>query len=211
MRSVLVVASILAAVPSFAQVGAYSNPGIVRTLPERVEVSAENAPALGPADAPVTIVEFCDFQCGHCANATQTLRAIRETWPNAVRIVWRDYPLLHLHPGAGLAAEAARCAGEQGRFWPMHDRLYASQARFDELTPRRLAQSIAGMDIDRFTTCMSSGRQTARWQDDHRLGESYGVTGTPTFFVNGRAMEGLDDPALLVRMVDEEVAQSRRR
>lgn len=160
----------------------------VRVLLEapRVTVNVDAGPSKGPADAPVTIVEFADFQCPYCRDAVATLARLQAAFPTQVRLVFRDFPL-PMHADAPRAAEAAGCADEQGRFWEMHDALFAGAVRREDLA-RRAAD--AGLDAARFQACLTSGRQQTRWQSGRALGLQLGVSATPTFFVNGRAVTG---------------------
>ena len=166
----------------------------------RVQVDASDDPALGAPGAPVTIVEFCDFQCPSCAQLSGTLRQVANDFKGDVRVVFRDFPL-DSHPDADRAAEAASCAAEQGRYWQMHDVLFANRADLSDSALRRYAQQV-GADRDRFMTCFNSGRYQNEWRQDRADGHAYGVTATPTFFVNGLAVEGTptyDELAGLVR------------
>lgn len=154
----------------------------------RVEVAVGDGPPRGPEDAPVTIVEFSDFQCPYCARVNPTLDAIRERYPDQVRIVFRHFPL-DFHKEAPKAAEASRCANEQGKFWEYHDLLFANQRA---LGVDQLKQYAARLDLDRseFDQCLDSGREAAAVQKDVADGRAAGVSGTPAFFINGRFVNG---------------------
>jgi protein-disulfide isomerase len=153
----------------------------------RVPVRAED-PARGAAAAKVTLVLFSDFQCPFCANVDPTMRRVEETWPGAVRVVWKHRPL-SFHPQAMPAAEAAEAAHEQGRFWKMHDKLFANQK---SLAPDRFEAWAreAGLDVPRFKKAMENGPGRPRIAEDMRLASLVGAQGTPTIFVNCRKVVG---------------------
>jgi Na+/H+ antiporter NhaA len=143
----------------------------------------------GPVDAPLTLVEYGDFECPFCGRATGTVEELRERFGDRLRYVFRHVPLVDVHPHARLAAEAAEAAGAQGRFWEMHDRLFAGQ---DRLTAADLLEhaAAAGLDVPRFARDLGSSRFARRVEEDVESAEASGVTGTPTFFVNGRRHTG---------------------
>jgi len=172
-----------------------------------VQVSADDDPALGPQDAPVLIVEFSDFQCGYCARfTTETLNQILDTYGNQVRFVYRDFPLTSMHPYAQKAAEAAQCAYEQGKYWEYSDLLFQNQQALDVDSLKGYAQQL-GLDTDAFNECLDSGRYTSEVQNDFAQGQSYGVTGTPTFFINGRLLVGAKPFSAFQAMIAEELAK----
>jgi protein-disulfide isomerase/rhodanese-related sulfurtransferase len=143
----------------------------------------------GPENAPVTIVEFGDFQCPSCGVAEETNRAIRNQYEGRVRFVFRQFPLPAMHAFALPAAKASECAAEQGQFWPMAETLYANQS---DLRPEALTKyaAQAGLEASRFGHCMAGPAAAARVQRDIADGKALGVRATPTFFVNGRKIEG---------------------
>lgn len=143
----------------------------------------------GPADAPVTIVEFSDYQCPFCVRAEQALGDLLDEFPEKVRLVFKDFPL-RFHGGAEPAAVAARCAGESGRYWEYHDMLFVAQGDFARADLITYAVRL-GLPREAFTACLDGGRYRAAVQADVREGRAAGVTGTPTFFVNGRRMAGV--------------------
>jgi protein-disulfide isomerase len=192
-RTTLLLAAALMLVPAFPALAQ------IPTGSVRVQLDTEGDPSLGPAGAPVTIVEFCDYQCPYCAQLSGTLRQLTREFPTEVRVVFKDFPL-DSHPDADRAAEAASCAGEQGRYWQMHDALFASDDLSDPALRRYAVR--AGANADRFMTCLNSGRYEAEWRADREQGHVYGVNATPTFFVNGLLSEGvpsLDELAAVVR------------
>jgi protein-disulfide isomerase len=173
--------------------------------PPRVVVGEANNPSKGPAGAPVTVVEFSDFQCPFCARVTPTLKKLEEAYAGKIRIVFRDLPLLSIHKNAAVAAEAAACANEQGKFWDMHDRLFANQAK---LTAPELKEHAAalGLDTAAFNTCLDSGKYTAEWRKDSEEANRLGLSGTPAFFINGRLLSGAQPYEAFAQVIDEELA-----
>jgi protein-disulfide isomerase len=174
--------------------------------PPRLTVDTAGAPAKGPQQAPVTIVEFSDFQCPYCAKVVPTLKAVAEHYGDKVRIVFRDYPL-PFHKEAAKASEAAACAERQGRFWEMHDRLFANQRSLQVVDLKRHAADL-GLDQAAFDRCLDAGETAPRWQRGQEDGARYGVNGTPSFFVNGRYLNGAMSFASFAQIVDEELARA---
>ncbi len=180
--------------------------------PEPDDLVSGDDPSKGSAEAPVTIVEFSDFQCPACAAFSQTLLpALEDAYIDAgqVRIIFRDYPLVQ-HEQAGLAAQAAGCAHEQGQFWEMHDLLFARQ---DEWAGQPNAAdlfkgyaSLTDVDVDRFGACLDSGQYADEVQEDFRVGSLAGVGATPTFFINGRHVRGI--PQNFFELIEEALAAS---
>jgi len=149
------------------------------------------APMRGRADAPVTVVMFCDFQCPRCAEAAPMVDQLWTVYPSDMRVIYRHFPVEKTHADAGRAAEASMCALEQGRFWDMYHSMLANQTELDLSGLTRQAGDL-GLDSRTFSTCLQSGRHRADWRRDQADGASLGVEGTPTFFVNGARMEGPD-------------------
>ena len=172
---------------------------------QRVQVSADDDPSWGNADAPVTIIEFSDFQCPYCRVFYQTtLVTLLERYPKQVRFVYRDFPLASIHPQATLAAEASQCAHAQGRFWEFHNAVFAN---IDRLGPD-LYQSLAiSMDLDkeRFAACVNSREFSAEVEKDFNDARALGVTGTPTFFINGIPLVGAQPLEVFVEIIDREL------
>jgi protein-disulfide isomerase len=178
----------------------------VRVLlePLRVPVDSGDAPARGVAGAPVTLVEFGDFQCPYCRALEPTLAKVMKSYSSKVRLVFRQFPLSG-HPQAAKAAEASLCASEQDKFWELHDRMYSHQdaLKVDEL---KAAAGQLGLDGERFGQCLDSGKYAEVIKIDLRAGEHAGVTGTPALFVNGRPVPGgAVEYDALAKIIDDEL------
>lgn len=182
------------------------------TLPypdfKRVELSvtAED-PSLGAVDAPVTIVQFAEYQCYYCAKVAPTLSALVNDYDGKVRVVFKDFPLEN-HRRAMPAAIAARCAGEQDRYWPMNELLLADQARLDDADFMRHASGL-GLDTERFSRCLGDDAIAARVRAAYAEGERVGVQATPTFFVNGLLVSGAQPYDRFKAVIDQELARAR--
>ncbi|HEX9953304.1 MAG TPA: thioredoxin domain-containing protein [Rubricoccaceae bacterium] len=151
-------------------------------------------PSRGPANAPVTIVEFSDFQCPYCRMAAETVETVLARYPDAVRLVYAHFPL-GMHPWAEPAAVAATCAGQQSpdAFWALHDAYFEGQAAttVTNVTDRsRTALAATGIDLAAWAACTSGTEATAAVREQVALGEANGVSGTPGFFINGRFLNG---------------------
>jgi protein-disulfide isomerase len=143
----------------------------------------------GPRSAPVTLVEYGDYQCPYCGQAHEILQTLTAALSDQVRLVFRNFPLVTVHPDAELAAEAAEAAAAQGAFWEMHDTLYENQDRLSE--PDLLAYAAGlGLDTDRFAADLAAHTFEPRVREDFSSGVRSGVNGTPTFFINGRRHDG---------------------
>lgn len=157
----------------------------------------------GPADAKVTVVEFSDFECPYCSRAATTMDALKKKFGDKVRFVYKHFPL-SFHPNAKRAAEYAHCAQAQGKFWQMHDGIFAAQSALSEAKFAEIAQG-AGADMDKLRACLADPATGARVQADFAEGERSGVRGTPSFFVNGRAHAGAPDVASLTAAIEAEL------
>ena len=187
-----------------------SGPGVTMVLDaprSTIAVEADD-PALGPAGAPVTIVEFSDFQCPFCQRVAPTLKKVRETYGDRVRIVWKDFPLTSIHPQAFKAAEAAQCAREQGKFWEYHDRLFANQQALDVDSLKKYAADTA-LDSAKFNACLDTAKYAERVQAQMEVGADLGVNSTPAVFVNGRLLSGAQPYETFATVIDEELQRAR--
>lgn len=173
--------------------------------PIRVDVAA-TGPAKGPANAPVTIVEFSDFQCPFCSRLTPTLKQVEEKYGNKIRLVFRQYPL-PFHQNAQKAAEASLCALDQGKFWELHDAMFGNQAELGVDQLKAKAASL-GMNADKFNKCLDSGEKAAAIQADVKAGSAAGVNGTPAMFINGRFINGAVPIDQITTVIDDELRRA---
>ncbi len=173
----------------------------MRLKPPIVEVAIDGAPAKGSAEAPVTVVEFADYECPYCARVQASLNLILSTYQDQVRLVFKDFPLSS-HPRAWKAAEAARCAGEQERYWDYHDVLFRNVKALEVEQLKQYAAELQ-LDTERFNTCLDSGQQTAAVRRDLAQGSQLGVSGTPAFFINGRFLSGAQPFTVFQEAIDE--------
>jgi protein-disulfide isomerase len=176
--------------------------------PFRSEVPITGAPVRGNPNAPVTIVEFSDFHCAFCRRAHPVIQELLAKYGDQIRLVYKDMPLDNLHPSARAASEAGLCANAQGKFWEFHDKLFASGPDSSPATLNRLAQEV-GIDVAPFEACYKERRFKAQVEASVQSGSRLGVTGTPTFFINGRTLTGALPLASFVQVVDEELKRAQ--
>ena len=174
----------------------------------RAELSVTGEPLKGSEKAPVTIVKFEDFQCPFCKQVQPTFNELLSRYDGKVRLVHKDLPLESLHPQARAAAEAARCAYEQGKFWEYHDRLYANSPKASADDLKNYAKEV-GVNVDSFDRCLTSGKYRAVVQQNLNEGAKLGLTGTPTFFINGREISGNQPVEAFEAIIDEELARPK--
>jgi protein-disulfide isomerase len=175
----------------------------------RQNVSTEGAPAWGPPDAKVTIVEFSDFQCPYCEIFfKETYPLIREKYGNKVRFVYRNFPLTQIHPDANRAALAAECANEQGKFWEYHDMLFNNQKNLSRDALVQYASQVNVADSQKFAACLDSAKFQSKIQSDFDAGIGYSVSGTPTFFINGNILVGAQRFEAFAAAIDAEMKQA---
>ncbi len=158
----------------------------IKLVAPRVEVAGDG-PSRGPANAPVTIVEFSDYECPFCQRAEPILQEVLKRYPDKVRLVFRHFPL-PMHPNARPAAEAALCANEQGKFWEFHEKVFSGKG-LEEADLKGYA-SAAGIDAEKFEACVAERRFKDKVDADAKAGSEAGVSGTPAFFVNGIMLSG---------------------
>jgi protein-disulfide isomerase len=170
--------------------------------PIRVEVAA-TGPAKGPANAPVTIVEFSDFECPFCSRLIPTLKQVEEKYGDKVRVVFRQYPL-PFHQKAQKAAEASLCAADQGKFWEFHDALFANQQALAVEQLKAKATEL-GMNAEQFNSCLDTSKHAAVIQADMKDGSAAGVSGTPAMFINGRFISGAVPLEQITSVIDDEL------
>ena len=174
-------------------------------VPKRYDVPIGTAPIWGPTDAPITIIEFSDYECPFCKKWTSEIwPLIKEAYPDQIRLVYKDFPLSQSHPNASPAASAARCADEQSKYWSFHDRLFASSK-----LSAQLYESIAtglGLDVTQWKNCINNSKYDAEIEADYNYGAQLGITGTPTFFINGLPMVGAQPFSAFKKVIDQELA-----
>lgn len=171
-----------------------------------IKVSVDDDPVKGQANAPVTMIEFSDFQCPFCGRFfQQTLSKIEENYikTGKVKFVYRDFPL-SFHPQAQAAAEAAECADEQGKFWEMHDKIFQNQQSMSEESYKKWAEEI-GLDTEKFNNCLDTGKYAQEVQKDFQDGQKAGVSGTPTFFINGKKIVGAQPYQVFQQAIEAEL------
>jgi protein-disulfide isomerase len=176
--------------------------------PFRAEIPTTGAPSKGPEYAPVTIVKFEDYQCPFCKQVQTTVAELLSQYNGVIRLVHKDLPLDSIHPQARQAAEAARCAAESGKFWSYHDLLYANSPNVSRENLKSYAKEV-GLDVNAFDRCLGSGKFKVVVERDLIDGAQLGVTGTPTFFINGREVSG-DQPLEIFRaIIDDELGRTK--
>jgi protein-disulfide isomerase len=172
--------------------------------PKRVALDSGGHPALGAKGAPVTIVEFTDFQCPFCRATQSTLKDLRDKYGDKIRLVHMDFPL-PFHSHALDAANAARCANEQGKFWQYHDALFANQSKLAPADLKATAKTL-GMNSANFDACFDKSKYVSQIKADQAAGEKAGVDGTPAFFIDGRPLTGAQPPPKFEELIDDELA-----
>lgn len=170
----------------------------------RYDVSIENRPAIGSPDAPVVIVEFGDFHCGYCKRFhEETIEPLLANYGDQILFVYRDYPILGAD--SQQAAYAAQCAHDQGAFWDFHDLLYANPSQLNRVAFLTYAEDL-NLDVARFTDCYDNGTLNGAVIQDYNDGVALGITGTPTFFINGRIFIGAQPYEQFAAAIDAELA-----
>ena len=173
--------------------------------PFRMPVADAGFPSKGPESAPVTIVEFSDFECPYCSRVNPTLDQVIDRYGDKVRLVFRQFPLSRIHPNAQKAAEASLCAGEQGKFWELHDSMFRDQRNLGLDSIKEKASTV-GLEMDRFNQCLDSDQFAEAVAMDLEEGGSLGVTGTPAVFINGRFLSGAQPFEEFSKIIDDELA-----
>ncbi len=173
----------------------------------RYDIPTEGFPSIGPEDADIVIVEFSDYECPFCKRwHDQTYRPLMEAYPGKIRLVYRNLPLPELnHTNAVSAAEAALCAGDQQAFWEFHDKLFSDEYGLGEAAYLKYAADL-GLDTEAFTECVTSRRYQEFVEKDRQFSKQLGVTGTPTFFINGLAIVGAQPFEVFKQVIDQELA-----
>ncbi len=172
-------------------------------LSEPRQAVEAKGPARGPSGAPVTLVEFSDFQCPYCGRAHDTVEQVMQSYAGKVKLVFRHFPL-DFHKNAEKAAEAAMCANEQGKFWEYHDVLFKNQQTLEVPQLKDHAKGV-GLDTASFSACLDSGKYKKAVDEDMAAGQRVGVTGTPAFFINGVMLSGAQPFDEFKKVIDQEL------
>lgn len=176
----------------------------------RVNIETAGSPVFGNVEAPITLIEFSDFECPYCRSFITTLEQIKAEYPDEVKIVFKQFPLNDIHPNAQKAAEASLCAHEQGKFWEAHDLYFAEQDHLEIANLEEKAGRL-GLDIVTFSACLGSGKYVDVITADASHGTLVGVNGTPAVFINGRPLRGGAVPfEMAAEMIDDELKRLRR-
>ena len=189
-----------------------SNPIEVYFTKPKMQVNVEvgNSPAYGKADAPVTVIEYSDFQCPYCSRAAETVTEIKKKYGSKVRIAFKHFPL-PMHQDAKPAAEASLCVNEQStdKFWKFHDLAFKNQDKLDKANLEKYATQ-AGADMKKYNECVASNKFKSAVEQDMAAGEKVGVRSTPTFFVNGQLVSGALPIDSFSEIIDEELSQKKK-
>lgn len=171
--------------------------------PQRFDVSVDDDPSTGPENAPITIVEFSDFNCPYCRRfQSETFPALMAAYPNQIRFVYRDFPITSAE--SFVAAQAANCAGHQGAYWDFHDALFTGDAPLGRETYDTYAAQL-GLDVEALNACIDEGGEAAEVEADARAAADLGVNGTPTFFINGIPLVGAQPLVNFRSVIDAEL------
>ena len=171
----------------------------------RYDIPTKGFPTLGPADAPITIVEFSDYQCPFCRRwHEEVYEQLLAAYPGKIRMVYRHLPLTSIHPDAMGAAQAAMCAGEQDAYWPFHNKLFSSDS-LSQQTFLQYAQELS-LNVEQFQTCITEEKYKDAIQADSDFAVNLGVRSTPTFFINGLALVGAQPLEVFQQLIDKELA-----
>lgn len=171
---------------------------------KRYDIPTGNSYAIGPADAPITIVEFSDYQCPFCRRwHDEVYGELLAAYPGKIRLVYRHFPLSSIHPDATSAAEAAMCAGEQDAYWPFHEKLFSSEA-LGNSTYLQYAQDL-GLNMSSFESCINDRKYQQAVDEDLNFAVDLGIRSTPTFFINGLAVVGAQPLNVFQQIIDKEL------
>lgn len=179
----------------------------VRSPPRDVDLAPHTA-RKGAAGAKIRVVEFADFQCPYCSRAAEAVSALTKRYGDRVEFAYRHFPLRGMHPDADRAAQAAQCAGRQGKFWEMHDKLYTAQQSLDAESILSAAKDL-GLDAAKLEGCLTNGEAAGEVEIDLKKGTELGVEGTPSFFINGRPHLGNPTEEGLAAAIDAELARGQ--
>jgi protein-disulfide isomerase len=173
------------------------------------KVDAGRSPSRGPKNAPVTVILFSDFECPYCSRVEPSITQLEKDFPGKIRVVWKDFPL-GMHRNARPAAIAARAAGDEGKFWQMHAKLFANQRSLDRASLEKYAQEL-GLDLTKFRAALDTGKFSSEIDADMRVGQTLGIQGTPAAFINGRKIHGAYPYDTFKTVVEQALAKARKR
>jgi protein-disulfide isomerase len=183
-----------------------SGPATPTAEPSRFDVSVDDDPAIGPSDAPVTLIEFGDYNCGYCRRWQQeTFPDLMAEYPDQIRFVYRDLPVVGGGAVGYVAAQAADCAGDQGAYWQFHDALFSGRYGLTREAYLQYAEDL-GLDADALAECLDTEYHSAEVQGDLTYALNLGITSTPTFFVNGIPVLGAQSLQTFSQLVQAELA-----
>jgi protein-disulfide isomerase len=171
----------------------------------RIQVSTQaSASSAGPNTAPITMIEFSDYQCPYCQRAESSVQDVLKKYGDKVHFVYMDFPL-PMHSNAMKAAQAARCAGDQGKYWPYHDALFADQSKLDPAGLKATAERLK-LDPKKFDQCLAGDLHMDQIRKSQQAGNDAGVDGTPTFIINGQMLNGAQSTAEMESVIDDQLA-----
>ena len=178
-------------------------PSAAAQAPTRLEVSVDDDPSIGPADAPITIIEFSDFNCPYCEKwHVETFRPLLAAYPDQIRFVYRDFPITSAE--SLVAAQAAQCASDQDAYWPFHDALLSGGLDLGRQAYEEYATRL-GLNVEVLLACIDAETYRAEVEADARYAASLGASGTPTFFINGMPLVGAQPLAQFQAVIDKEL------
>ena len=177
----------------------------------RFAVATDDDPSIGPVEAPVTIVEFSDYQCSYSAQALGIVYQLKQIYGDKIRVIYRDFPVIGMSLGnlySHQAGAAAECAQDQGKFWAFHNKLFQNQTRLTDDDLKRMAIEV-GLNSSLFNTCLDSGRYELEVKQDLADGLAAGVEGTPTFFINGLRVAGVIPLEVFKELIEGELIANK--
>jgi protein-disulfide isomerase len=177
--------------------------------PLRWTVATQGYPALGPATAPVTIVEFSDFECPFCGQQYPIMKKVEADFAGRIRVVYRHMPLNNVHPHAQKAAEASMCANDQQKFWEMHDAMFQDNKNLDVNALKQKAAALK-LDTQAFNGCLDTSKYQDAVTNDIHEGVKLGITGTPVMFINGRYFSGVQPYEEVAKAINEELQRAKK-
>lgn len=178
--------------------------GVKKPQMPRIQIEIGNAPFLGPKEAPITIVEFADFQCPYCSMVVPTVTEIMKKYNGKVRLVFKNFPL-SFHDQAMNAAIAAECAQDQGKYWQMHDKLFENHSHLNAALYEKLAGDLK-LDVNKFKACLADQKVKAHIESELNYGQTLGITATPAFYINGVQLMGALPKEEFEKVIDEELS-----